>query len=114
MNFLFKMLAIIFAVHTVISTATADDLSFGQPNISIASWEQHSEGVALALTLNTQTEKGVHKSVINVYIKNTSDTNKTFIVSGADSGIRIYYIDGQGAQVTLHNYTIDDEITERI
>src|ERR1700683_5337235 len=99
----FKSLAIIFVMNIVISNATANEMSFCQPDFPASLWEQHPEGIALAMTLSTRTENGVESNAIHVYIKNTSPTVKDFPPRGSDWGIEIYYIDGHGAQVPLHD-----------
>ena len=101
MNHTSKLAMVVFAMALSIFTETLAQ-SNGQLNIPAALWEQHPEGIALALFLSTQ---DVQKKAIQVYIQNTSNTDKYLIVSGIDSGIQIYYIDATGAQVPLHNYS---------
>ena len=94
MNFLVKVLAILFVASLVLS-ARADD----QPNIPASAWEQHPEGIALAFTLSSRAEGNRQVISIYVYIKNTSNADWYFERNKEPA---IYYI--RDHDVPLRNY----------
>jgi hypothetical protein len=95
-----KALAAFFAINLMISAATADD----QPNIPKSSWEQHREGIALAITLTSQTGADDGEHAVHIYIKNTSAIDKKIIDGDIDHGMELYYLNDSGVKVPLHNY----------
>jgi len=98
-----KSWAILFVMSMVISTAPADD----KPNIPASAWEQHPEGVALAMILVTQTENGTQKGAIKVYVKNTSSGIKYLPDNINDWAVQIFYIDNKGKHVPLRDYSAE-------
>jgi hypothetical protein len=68
------------------------------------SWEQHPEGIALAMTLISQTGADDVEHAVHIYIKNTSTIDKKLMDGNIDHGMEIYYLNDSGAKVPLHNY----------
>jgi len=66
------------------------------PEIPASAWEQHPEGVAVAMLLSAPPEK----AALNVYTKNVSETDK-LLYSRTDAEIRIYYINDAKARIPL-------------
>ncbi len=76
-----------------------------QSNIPTSAWEQHPEGVALAMTSTTNTDNGAQKGAISVYIKNTSDLTKYYKgPDGFNLDMQIFYMDDHGEQIPLRDY----------
>jgi hypothetical protein len=76
------------------------------PNIPGGAWEQHTEGVALAIVFTVTTENGTEKGTIKVYIKNTSGTTKYLPGNINDRAVQIFYIDNEGRCVPLRDYSL--------
>jgi hypothetical protein len=71
-----------------------------------SAWEQHPEGLALALFLKTTTVEGQEKDTIRVFMKNTSTTLKRYV--GPDLynvAVEIFYENNEGKQVPLRDYS---------
>jgi hypothetical protein len=96
-------LAIAFALNVVALTATADE----QLNIPANAWEQHPEGVALALILTKGIENDAQSIYLRLYVKNTSD-NPVPLMGGPAV---FFYVDGSGKTVILANNS-DDNLIE--
>jgi hypothetical protein len=112
MKLLSRYIVLIFVLSFGNRIAIAQEPLTKQPNIPASSWEQHPEGIALAINLITQTETGNQESFVQVYIKNLSSASIQVIDSEIDFGIEVYYLDGQGTEIPLHNYHPDpDEST---
>jgi hypothetical protein len=97
MNSFVKSLAILFAANMVFSAAVADN----QTNLPAGAWEQHPEGIALALRLTTTTHPAGQANAISISIKNISKTPKQFSRFAAESGIQIFYLKKPGAPIPL-------------
>jgi hypothetical protein len=68
-------------------------------------WEQHKEGVALAVSSATQVKHVLSIHTIQVIIKNTSTTPLCFVgVDAANEEFEIYYQNEQGMDVPLRDY----------
>ena len=72
-----------------------------------SAWEQHPEGISLAVTLTAQLPSGAPGSAIVIYLKNTSTTEWDVMNGEVDHGVEIYYLDGNGVRTPLHNYPAD-------
>ncbi|MCE0497101.1 MAG: hypothetical protein LV481_04055 [Methylacidiphilales bacterium] len=82
--------------------AKADD----QPNIPASSWEQHPEGVALALMLTKGIGNDSQSIYLRLFVKNTSD-NPVPLMGGPAV---FFYLDSSGNPVNLGNNSEDDII----
>lgn len=100
------MLAIGLALSLVTLSAIAD-LSFNAPHIPASSWEQHPQGIALAVTLANRTHNGSQKHYVVVYIKNTSASDKYFSEMNDISRLELSYVNDSGAEVPLRTYNYD-------
>src|ERR1700683_2136817 len=107
MKTILKMLTTLLMVNRMLPEVNADDLSFGEPKLPASQWEQHSDGIALAIipTRRIDKEYYINKPIINIYIKNTSNSIKNFPAHGMDFGIELYYINSNGFKVPLHDYS---------
>jgi hypothetical protein len=101
-----QTLAMLLAASMVISSALADD----QPGIPASAWQSFPQGVAVALTLVTQGDKGSQTTRLNVYLKNISTTPMAYIHGGP--GARILFLDEKGAWQELHPTRWEDSVME--
>ena len=107
MNSLLKSsLAIFFTLNLTALTVPANDVFYCQPNVPAGLWEQHPEGVVVAVIFTYPPNDPLTNTSLSVYIKNTSTTAKLFDRNDYDSGVKVFYIDASGAKVPLHDYTV--------
>jgi len=104
MRSLAKLLALFFAASLVLSAAKADD----QPYIPVSAWEQHPDGVSLAVSLTKGMEYGEQVTYVIVYVKNTSNTVKGLLNAGRGGFARFFFRDGNGKQIQLGNHDHPD------
>jgi hypothetical protein len=102
---LVKLLRNALVVAMGFSGAFADD----HPHIPANAWEQHPEGIALAMILTTQMENGVQKSTIQVYVKNTSNVVKSYFGPNHfdGMGVIILYVKNNES-VSLRDYSPEE------
>jgi hypothetical protein len=93
------LLAYILFQLTILS-ALFPVIAHGAPKIP---WEQFPQGVALALSLNSQKDGEREIGYLSLQIKNTSNGLLQFIDNGGP-GVRISYIDANGSKLLLHDY----------
>ena len=104
-----KLAVIVFVTNLLPFISNADDEGLAPPNvvanIPVNSWEQHAQGVSVALDLVEWIDEngGYQRRAIKVYIKNTSNIDKYLMDAGIDFGIQIIYINEQNSQSSLHN-----------
>ena len=75
-----------------------------EPPIPPSAWEQHPEGVALALVLTSGTDGGLQVSYLRLYVKNTSDTAKYLVTQSHGVAAQFFYVGANGNQVILGNH----------
>jgi hypothetical protein len=99
MNKKLIFLILLCMIESIITSAVADD----KPSPAPVSWENHSEGVALALSLvSSKGRSQGEEDGIQVLVKNTSTSQLYFAFSSHDKGCRIFYVDSQGARIPIH------------
>jgi len=86
-----------------LTNVTADKISYTSVDTKNQSWEQLPQGIAVAFALTNSLENDSKKGILHVYIKNTSDVPKKYIVSGAMQGINLFYVDSHASQIPLRN-----------
>jgi hypothetical protein len=97
------ILAFLILSATLLTNALCHYQSGGGQTPS-CSWENHSEGIALASTLTKLVKNGQEKHILRIYVKNVSQTVKEFIVSGHDGGLTFYTLSEAQAWVPLRDY----------
>jgi hypothetical protein len=85
LNILLSVIATSFLVCRVQADSDADE-----SKIPASSWETHAEGIALASILISQKVGGAQKHFLKVYLENTSNSVKEYIVSGNDGGLQFF------------------------
>jgi hypothetical protein len=104
MKVMFRWLLLFCGLNILIFSAAAE-----QPQIPANAWEQHSEGVALALMLNKGTGNDVQSTYLVLYVKNTSDHLKYLVTLSRGTGVLFFYVDGSGKQMILGNHDHPDD-----
>lgn len=101
-----KLSCLCFALCAITSNiAVKPPSTITAPEVPPSLWQPQSEGVALAMTFKSQKENGMKKYDLHVYIKNTSKKVISIFPLVYDSGVRIFYVDGKGVQIPLHDYS---------
>jgi len=99
-------LALLFVIITFIFTVMAKS----DPDIPTGSWDQHSEGVAIALIWKEHD--------VIAHVKNTSTSLKQLMSMGSNTYVKLFYIDAQGAAIPFgdhpfYNDARDDDSKEQ-
>ena len=100
MNLSIKFLGIAFAIGAWASLSLADD----QPNIPAKQWEVRPEGVSVALVLTARLENNKDEDVIDIYVKNTSNVKKYYMIATGDLGFKIFFLNDKGEWQSLRDY----------
>ena len=82
-------------------------LAAQEPKIPDGAWEQHQEGVALALALTNGRGTDEHSIYLVLYIKNTSQTAVGLVNPGA--GPIFFYLDRKGKPITVGHHGHPDQ-----
>ena len=96
----YLLVALLLNVSGLLATAQEES------QIPAAAWEQHPEGVALALMLTKGIGNDAQSIYLRLYVKNTSD-NPVPLMGGPAV---FFYLDGSGNTVILANNAEDDII----
>lgn len=94
----------LFLAWTSAGIGIADNPSIVQANIPSDQWEQETNGIEVAMTLTCPAEKNIHQDTLRVYVKNISNNQFRFDSNEGDFGVRIFYVNGNGVEVALHEY----------
>jgi hypothetical protein len=103
MKIMLNILPIVLAISFLVCRAHADS-PVGDVKIPASSWETHVEGIALATILISREEGGEKKYLLSVYLKNTSDSVKEYVVSGNDGGLQFFTRNEANAWTPLRDY----------
>jgi hypothetical protein len=85
------------------------------PELPQKAWEQHREGIAVAILAVTDAESIPPKYSISAFLKNTSSTDKYFAgFDGTHRDFEIFYTDDNGNQTPLRDYRQPDIIQKML
>ena len=79
---------------------------FAEPQIPDSAWEQHPEGIAVAMTFSSHNENNVQKNVITIYMKNTSNLSAYYVgTEGFHREVALFLVDKAGEETPLRDYS---------
>jgi hypothetical protein len=85
--------------------ATAQEES----QIPATAWEQHPEGVALALMLTKGIGNDAQSIYLKLFVKNTSNSSESLATQSRGASALFFYLDSSGRAVTLGNHDHPDQ-----
>jgi hypothetical protein len=97
MNSFWNYLLVILLLNITGLGATAQE----EPQIPANAWEQHPEGVALALVLTKGIGNDAQSIYLKLYVKNTSNNPEAIMGRGPAT---FFYLDSSGNPVNLGHY----------
>lgn len=100
MNLAFKFAVIVLTVGVWASPLLAGD----QENIPAKQWEACPDGVSVALILTTSVANNSAEDVIKIYVKNTSNVTKGYMIATGDLGFKLFFLNEKGQWRPLRDY----------
>jgi hypothetical protein len=101
----------VFLIWGEIDTKALVGYILDPPNIPENLFENSSNGIAVALELKSRSGQDGKRRVVEVYIRNTSGSDRYFFQHPAFARLEIYYISDSGAAVPLRKYRYNDTIS---
>ena len=99
MNRLLRIVSICLITIAAFHVSKAD-----QSDIPTDAWKNSSKGFTLAMILTNYVKLDPQNGGIKMYFKNTSNAVEFVADDGRDSGIKLFYVNAQGARIPIRHH----------
>ena len=105
-----KLLSVVLTSSVFVGTIRAG----GGNKIPQGTWEQHLEGISVAVLLSHQNQNGSPGNTLKVYIKNNRTDLIEFLGGGEGKGIKVHYTTTGGVEVPLWQSQLSRSISNAV